>query len=100
MDGTKKKHPTDAQILSNLFFTFLNVEAANQTEDKQQIYRNFVFKTNTNISKLENLRKLFIISKSLQMQAMKMCISDNQPLRVMNLIMILSLERNFGLPTQ
>ena len=51
VDGVRKKYPTDTQILSNLFFTFLNAETINQTEEKQQIYRNLVFKTNSNISK-------------------------------------------------
>ncbi len=49
VDGVRKKYPTDTQILSNLFFTFLNVETVTQTEEKQQIYRNLVFKTNSNI---------------------------------------------------
>jgi len=49
VDGVRKKYPTDTQILSNLFFTFLNAETINQTEDKQPIYRNLVFKTNSNI---------------------------------------------------
>lgn len=52
-DGARRRHPTDTQILSHLFFTFLNIEAAAQTDDKEQIYRNFVFKSNTNTGKFE-----------------------------------------------
>ena len=50
--GYKKKVPTDTEILSNFFFTFISNEATIVTEDKQTIFRNFLLKTNSYISNL------------------------------------------------